>query len=61
MSSRSYCYRFGEHKGDPCPCGWSSAADDGRLAAEINEALTRLGLPVTTTVKRLLKQLIGAW
>ncbi len=22
-----YCWRFGDHKGDPCPCGYSEATD----------------------------------
>ena len=33
-----YCLMFGEHKSDPCPCGWTSAM---RKSSEIREYVKR--------------------
>jgi hypothetical protein len=31
----SYCSLFGDHKGDPCPCGWSSKNDYSEFGEDI--------------------------
>ena len=34
-----YCWRFGEHEGDPCDCGWTSQNDLSRfLNVQLQEA-----------------------
>src|SRR5688500_5172645 len=35
---KRYCWMFGEHKDDPCACGWASANDpETKLVAAIAE------------------------
>lgn len=43
MSQRGgYCWRFGEHKNDPCPCGWASDREKAsEKASEIRKYLQR--------------------
>ena len=31
----SYCSFFGEHKSNPCPCGWSTKKDYSEFAEDI--------------------------
>ena len=38
----SYCWRFGDHRGDPCECGYSTTADPFNLIAELVQERTIL-------------------
>ena len=31
-----YCWMFGEHKSDPCKCGWSSKTDPERWRSKFD-------------------------
>ena len=37
-----YCWRFGEHKDDPCPCGWSSKTDKDSKIKRLHEIIDKL-------------------
>lgn len=45
---RTYCWRFGEHKSDPCSCGWAS---DRHKASEIRQYLGRQMAEVSNQMK----------
>lgn len=39
--SEKYCWMFGEHKNDPCPCGYTSKKDPEKIIATLRAEIAR--------------------